>query len=275
MDSHNKPDSGNLIILHPDFVKLKADVDKLRTELSMHVLERDDLLYQECRNIEMAYMLSIGVLEYKAYEIECAVLRLKRKAELIQAKKNRQEKIVLSKIEDMLDFEFAEYQEKLNEQIDRMNAALERSHGKMLTKEESRELKKLYRAIVKALHPDLHPDLSDAQIQLFHNAVKSYEYGDLNGLRTIDAMVSQPVLTADKSDGLAILIKEKERLTKLLQNIKDRIAELMSTYPYTMKALLQNPEEVEERKAGLEEYIKQLNEALSAYTARIDEMLRR
>lgn len=241
----------------------------------MLVLERDDLLYQECRNIEMAYMLSIGVLEYKAYEIECAVLRLKRKAELIQAKKNRQEKIVLSKIEDMLDFEFAEYQEKLNEQIDRMNAALERSHGKMLTKEESRELKKLYRAIVKALHPDLHPDLSDAQIQLFHNAVKSYEYGDLNGLRTIDAMVSQPVLTADKSDGLAILIKEKERLTKLLQNIKDRIAELMSTYPYTMKALLQNPEEVEERKAGLEEYIKQLNEALSAYTARIDEMLRR
>jgi len=81
----------NIIILHPDFEKLKTEVEKLRTELSMFVLERDNLLYQECKNIEMAYMLSVGALEYKAYEIECAILRLKRKVELIQAKKNRQE----------------------------------------------------------------------------------------------------------------------------------------------------------------------------------------
>ena len=274
MDNHNTPESGNIIILHPDFKKLKADVDKLRTKLSMLVFERDDLLYQESRNIEMAYMLAVGALEYKAYEIESEVLRVRRKAELIQAKKNRQEKIVLSKIENVLDIEFAKYQEKLNAKIDKMNAALERSRGQMLTEEESQELKKLYRSVVKALHPDLHPVLSNAKIQLFYNAVTSYENGDLNGLRTINAMVSEPAVTADKPDGLAVLMKEKERLTKLLKSIKDRIAEIKSTYPYTMKSFLQNPDEIEERKAGLKEYIKQLNEALSAYTERIDEMLR-
>ena len=81
------PGSCNIIILHPDFEKLKAEVEKLRTELSMLVPERDELLYQECKNIETAYMLSLGALEYKVYEIECAILRLKRKAELIQVKK--------------------------------------------------------------------------------------------------------------------------------------------------------------------------------------------
>ena len=126
----------------------------------------------------MAYMLAIGGLEYKAYEIECAILRLKRKAELIQANKNRQEKIVLSKIEEVLDFEFAEYKAKLNEQVDKMNAALERSKGEVLSDEENRELKKLYRAIVKSLHPDLHPNLSDAKINLFHNAAMAYENED-------------------------------------------------------------------------------------------------
>lgn len=96
-------DTGKVIILHPDIENLKADVDRLRVELSMLVLEHDELLYQEGRNIEMEYMLSVGALEYKAYEIECTILRLKRKTELIQAKKNRQEKINLANIEETLD----------------------------------------------------------------------------------------------------------------------------------------------------------------------------
>lgn len=274
MGNSDTHDSSSVIIIYPDFEKLKADVEKLRTELSILVLERDDLLYQECKNIEMAYMLTIGGLEYKAYEIECAVLRLKRKTELIQAKKNRQEKTVLSQIEAVLDSEFAEYQAKLNEQVDKMNAALERSHGRMLTDEETREIKRLYRSIIKSLHPDLHPDLSEAKIQLFHNAVEAYEHGDLDGLRIISEMVTEPSLSHMKSDGLALLVKEKERLTKLLQSVKDRIAEIKTEYPYTMKSLIQSPDKIEARKAELEENIKQLNEMLATYTAKIEEMLR-
>lgn len=265
---------GTIVVPFPDFEKLKAFVEKLRTELSMLVLERDELLYVECKNIEMAYMLTIGGLEYKAYEIECAILRLKRKAELIQAKKNRQEKVVLSKIEELLDIEFAEYQARLNEQIDKMNAALERNHSEWLSAEETRELKKLYRAIVKSLHPDIHPDLSEAKIQLFHNAVMAYENGDINGLRIISAMVTEPALPEEQPDVISQLIKEKERLAKLLQSIKERIVEIKSEYPYIMKSLVQSPEKTEARKAELEASIKQLNEIFFAYTAKIEEMLR-
>lgn len=274
MDNDNILNSGNIIILHPDFEALKADVEKLRTEISILALERDELLYQECRNIEMTYMLSVGALEYKAYEIECAILRLKRKAELIQAKNNRQEKVIISQIEYILDSEFADYQAKLNEQVEKMNAALERSRGQVLTDEDSRELKRLYRAIIKLLHPDLHPDLSDTKIQLFNNAVEAYERGDLNALRIIDAMVSEPTFTVEKSDGRAALTKEKERLSRLLQNIKDRIAEIKSEYPYTMKSFVQSPEKIAARKRELEDHIKQLNEILTAYTVKIADMLR-
>jgi len=263
-----------VIYLHPDFEKLKTKVEKLRTELSMLVLERDNLLYHECKNIEMAYMLAFGGLEYKAYEIECAILRLKRKAELIQTKKNRQEKIILSKIEQALDSEFAEYKAKLNEQIEKMNAALKRGNAKLLNEEESKELKKLYRAVVKALHPDLHPNQTDAKIQLFHNAVEAYKNGDLKELRIIETMVSKPALPDLDSDGFTILTKEKERLTEQLKVIKDRIAKTKSEYPYTKKPLLQNPEKTSERKSELEEKIKQLSEVLASYTAKIEEMMR-
>jgi len=197
------------------------------------------------------------------------MLRLKRKAELIQARKNRREKIVLPQIENMLDAEFAEYQSKLNEQIAKMNAALQRG---TLTENASRELKKLYLAIVKALHPDLHPDLGEAKILLFHNAVAAYERGDINGLRIIDAMVSDPAVPARQTGGLALLTKEKERLAKLLQSIRDGITEIMSAYPYTMKSLVQSPARIEARKAELEQHIRELQEVLAAYMTRIDEI---
>lgn len=83
---------------------------------------------------------------------------------MIQAKKNRQEKVVLSAIEETLKTEFAEYQKRFNEQIEKMNKALERSKCKVLTDEENRELKKIYRKIVKELHPDLNTEIAPAMV---------------------------------------------------------------------------------------------------------------
>jgi hypothetical protein len=274
MDKSDSHASNNIIILHPDIEKLKSEVEKLRTELSMLVFERDKLLHHECKNIETVYMLSVGAFEYKIYEIECAILRQKRKIELIQTKINRQEKIIVSQIENTLDFEFAEYQAKINEQIDKMNAALERSQGKFLTDTEHKELIKLYRSIVKALHPDLHPHQDDSRRQLFHNALEAYEHGDLNGLQIIHTMVVDTVFPEMRDEGSAHLTKEKKRLTLLLEGIKSRIEQIKSEYPYTMKSFVQEPEKLAARKTGLEKEIERLNDLLSTYHEKIAEMLR-
>jgi hypothetical protein len=219
-------------------------------------------------------MLTLGNLEYKAYEVQCTVLRLKRKLELIQAKKNRQEKIILSQIEDTLDTEFAEYQEKLNEQMDKMNHAIKRSQSEFLSDEESGELKKLYHAIVKILHPDLHPDLSKAQLGLFENAVAAYKNGDLGVLRIIGEMVCKPVLPDTEQDTLTHLVQEKERLARLLQYVKDSIARIRSEYPYTLKDVVNDSEKTAARKAELEDILRHNEEVIVTYSTRIQEMLR-
>lgn len=272
--SNPNNDSGSSVILFPEYATLKEEVEKLRTEISMLLLERDELRFVICKNIETAYMLSIGSLEYKAFELNCNVLRLKRKIDLIQAKKNRQEKILLSTIEEMLDKEFAEFQSQLDEQINRMNQALEHSKGRVLTVDETKELKKLYRTIVKGLHPDLHPDVTPAQIQLFQNAVQAYEAGDLNSLRIINEMVAQPVIPEQSENGLTALIKDKERLTKTLELIREQISAIKAEYPYTMKDLVEDPDQIAEKKAEIEETITALTEAYNVYAARIKELLR-
>ena len=113
------------LILFPEYEQLKFAVEKLRTELSMLMLERDELRFVTCKNLEMLYMLKIGGLEYKAYEAQCAMLRAKRRCELVQARLNRQEPVDMAGIEGILDGEFAAFRQRLEEQLGRMNAARE------------------------------------------------------------------------------------------------------------------------------------------------------
>lgn len=242
--------SGNVIVF-PDFEKLKSEVEKMRTELSMLLLERDELQFVICKNIETEYMLKLGSIEYKAYETQCAALRLKRKIELIQAKKNRQEKVIISAIEETLDNEFAKYQKQLDEQIDKMNDALKRSKAEVLSDEDNKELKKLYRKIVKALHPDINPDVSEAQVQLFDNAVSAYKNGDLGTLRIIGEMVGNNPLPEQHKDAMTQLVEERERLEGLLKSIRESIENIKSEYPYTMKDILEDTKKTEQKSKNL------------------------
>lgn len=149
------------IVEFPDIKKIKESISELKKTLGDFVLERDNLILVVCENIKTAYMLEFGSLEYSLYESYCKYLRLRRKKEMIQAKKNRQEKIILSDIESQLDREFVEYKKKLEEKISGINRALERSKMEALSDEEEDEIKKLYRKIVKKLHPDLNPKMTD------------------------------------------------------------------------------------------------------------------
>jgi ADP-ribosylglycohydrolase len=266
--------SDPLLAMYPPQEELKEDVEKLRTELSMLVLERDAMMYQECKTIEMQYKLAVGALEYQAYEIECAILRLKRKVELIQMKKNRQEKVILSAIEEVLDVEQAEYRSRLLEQMEQMNTALSRSKMKSMDEKDSHELKKLYRLISKALHPDVHPNLPREKMELFQNAILAYENGDLIHMRIIADMVASPTLPENLPASSGYWTEEKERLTLMIQSFVSQIAAIKSEYPYTLKSLVQDSAAMEDLKAQLQNTIDNGKETLAAYSAKIEDMLR-
>jgi ElaB/YqjD/DUF883 family membrane-anchored ribosome-binding protein len=262
------------IIIFPDFQTLSEEVERLRIELSMLLEELDELQYVICKNIETKYMLLLGGLEYKVYEAQCAALRLKRKTEMIQAKKNRQEKISLVSIEKILDEEFAEYQKQLSEQIARMNEALEYSKARTLSKEEGNELKKIYHSIVKTLHPDINPQVTAAEREMFDRAVNAYKMGDLNTLRIIGEMVGERHLPENGQTAMTQLMDEKKRLEGMIKNVRERMERIKSEYPYTVKDIVDDPEKVKQRKAELEQMLSEYNEIIDIYKERLAELLR-
>ena len=268
-----KNKSANEIILNLEYENLKKELLKKRTELSMLVLQRDELKYVICKNIETKYMLELGSLEYCLYQSECIIMRLKRKVELIQMRINRQEKIDVSAIDKLLDEQFREYQQKLEEKIKKMNEAIERNNGEVLTEQQVKELKKLYRAIVKALHPDLNPSVTKQQIKLFQNAVTAYKNGDLQTLRIINEMISNNHSEDDNTDNIEKMRDELIRLDRMISSINGDVEKIKSEYPYTMKDILFDKEQLNQRKQELKDNIDQCDELVSFYKTKIQNLL--
>lgn len=236
------------IIEFPDIKKLKEKIRFLRRELEDLYPEKEHLVGVVCENIQRDYTLVFGSLEYKLYEAYCEYLRLRRKRDLIQAKVNRGEKPDMEAIESRLDEEFRDYKRRLDEQMEEINRAIEKSKLKLLPEEEQKELKTLYKAIVKRLHPDLNPSITEGEKELFYSATESYKLGDFNTLRII-----YDLTVKGEEEELSLpndsLQKEAERLEKAVETIREEIERIKSNPPYTLKIYLED-----ERKKAVRLY---------------------
>lgn len=246
----------NNIIISPKYEKLIKEVKQLRTKLSELVLELDNLKFVICKEIEMKYMLELDDLEYKVLKAEMEYRRNKRKLELIQAKLNRQEFVDITAINKQLDIEFVSFNQQLEEMWKQLDEAMYRRNCRSLSIAESKELKILYRLIVKKFHPDMNPDVSEKQLQLFQNAVVAYRNGDILAMRLICRLIEDE----NFEDELLSVDEYEYRIVELKDNIiacEDEIDHVKNVYPYIMKELLKNSAEVSKKR---DEYKIQLKE---------------
>ena len=215
-----------------DYTALLQEAERLRAVLSSKILERDHLVLIECKNLSVKYYTTIGIYEYKVFETYCAIQRIKRKIELIQMCLNRDEAVYIPAVEAQLDKEYAAYAQRLDDFLHDINTADDLSKCGCLSPEETAELKKLYRRIVKRLHPDLNPNVTERQLELFHKAVEAYENGDLEALRTIDFLIDS-VDTIDLSESSVDRLKEQIRRCKeQIERLEAEMREVKSSFPY-------------------------------------------
>ena len=159
--------------------------------------------------------------------------------------------------------------------MDEINSAISRSHLELLSKEDTILLKKLYRKIVRTLHPDLNPDLSDKEKELFYNATESYKAGDLDTLQLIYDIVCTGEMDADHPLTGKSLMDEVKRLEDLVKKIQKDINLIKSQSPYTWKIYVEDEEKKLDKLNTLEDELKSYQEAIKTQEEYIEELLRK
>ncbi len=266
----NRP---NALEPHADFATLKAEAQTLAETLASLLFELNELQTVVKPNLEAIYQVEIGQYVYENFVIQIECRRLKREIELIQAYLNRgdvpdDEAIIL-----ILDTEFAEWQKQMRE----MSATILKSRvhlASALAIEESNELKSLFRALVKRLHPDLNPNLTDYQKALWHQVMEAYEDGDLERLKSLSLYAT---LDSEEAFDETAIDALRTRITSLRSEIQKcllQLETLRQTPPISIRENLTDPVWLNAEQEKLREQKESLL-AERAYLTAIKESLTR
>lgn len=288
--------------------RLRAQIRTLRELLADQVQERDELVHVICRELEARYYRELGSLEAEVFRADGLVNYFRRRAEYLRAARNRDEKPDLEKVEQKLRKDLEEYQ-KVYEEFTRRAKEAEAQRPKRAGKStslaetktgekasdpqgqenvedeipseeaeaedkilcEEDRLKRLYRRIVKAMHPDLHPEQDEATRTLFKRAIQAYKDGDLKTLQEIDGMCADTEPEPGQ-DPLQALREEKQRLLDLVFSLRYEIRHIKTRFPYTKKKLLDDPELLAAEKKRLEQALFQLRQQAERYRREVADL---
>lgn len=151
----------NQIEIHPEIKKLLEEYNKLKDEIAKLIEEKEHIVTTVIPNLEAEYKVKIGYLEYKCFVFEIEIRRLNREIQIRQAAANRGQNIDEAQIKKQLEKEFEAWKIQIEDMKNEIDKADRYLKIPTMTKEESAEFKKLYRNIVKKLHPDINPNVTE------------------------------------------------------------------------------------------------------------------
>lgn len=258
---------------NPSFDELRTYVLSLQSELTQLLFERDELELHTCRQIEALYLSKIGILECKVYEFTNELLRLRRKLEIIRAKKIREEDIHLDEIEARLDEEYQEFIERLSALRESVDWAARRIGAETLSAEETREFKSRYYKIVKKLHPDLNPNITASAGKLLEQAISAFARTDVTTLKMIEAAIMEIASEETAPRAYDGLLRERGRLSAARNRLLREIEQIKASFPYNQLHFLNDEAKVAKKEAELHSTLELLKEQYALEEMKLKELL--
>jgi translation initiation factor 2B subunit (eIF-2B alpha/beta/delta family) len=256
----------NDLIPSPEVQKFKEDCALLHDQLASLLTEREQLVDTVIPNILAKYATTVGVKEYEALAIDVEVRKLKATIQKIQAMENHGKKPNLEQIEAAVEDELREWQDKVDKMVDEIQQSQERLKHQM-TSEESEELQKLYRILVKKLHPDLNPEQPDKLKVLWQKVQQAYGMGNLQELKALALMVEDVPDDIQSDSQLESLEKRRDQLKKQADDLLQQISDIKNNPPLTLLDQLADPDWVSTQIAECETRISRLEQEKKDLTA--------
>lgn len=252
--------------------QLTAELKQLNAEFLDLFTRHRDMVDSESVILTSLYLEKLGHLQLELLHKRTLATHLKMKMQMIQAAINRDEKPNLSAIEKQIKAKL----EIFYARIEAQSAALDQAAkvlSNLLSEEEAKKLKEIFRLLCKKLHPDLNPDQSDEEKELFIKAKAAYDLQKIEDLQKIllyiDGFVNKLPVTVARSD-------KKERIEHLKKNIallNQKILQLEENFPFTMKLLIFDEEFIARSRDDLRKQIGDCEKEAEKYQSYIAIMI--
>jgi len=246
----------------------------LRERLLRLILEKDELLAVAIPNIEAAYQRHIGCLVFEKFCLQTEISKSKRTIEIIQTSLIHGAKATRESVEKRLELEFREWEERLKEQLRMIEAARE-SEKSRASVEEARRINRLYRRLVRKLHPDLNPGLLPEYRMLWEPVQEAYLKADAEDLGSLWLIVGElGEVSSKQPSGLEQLRRIEDGFRKSIQKVKSMISEIVTGHPYVLKDRLNDRTWVEEQQGMLRREISALSVEKSKFRILEEQMFK-
>ena len=204
--------------------------------------------------VQQRFIELFGDLRLEMLKVEIEIAKIKKEMEYLVRKKNRNESYALEEMDDFVN----QALEGMKAQYERMKEEqAQLKNKKMLSQEEVKEVKRLYRRLVKLVHPDLNPHQTKEQKELWHQLQKAYRNNDLAWLRELNVLI---VLKTKGHEEVEI-----EDLEDKIEAVREEIALLKEEDLYQMRELVFDEEwidaykeQYERERSDFEVYLRSL-----------------
>ncbi len=257
-------------------VGLREEVRCVRESILSYVVRMDDILLQQIPQIRADYALKIGCWEQALLEAELAGRRARRRLQLAQAQANQGMEPNMDAIEGQLDAELAEWMAK----VEQTRLTYEQTLAYLtamvpMGKEETAELKRVYRILVKRLHPDVHAGNDEERLALFAIAQVAYRNGDVEALRSLEVATRHLEAGEDDletTDDAELLAQELE-LARIEEGVmRERLCALENCEEMRLGRLLADPDWVTARTTELRRAVEEWERMRDDCGARLKEL---
>ena len=240
------------VIVHPEIVALQNKLEALRQESSKLYLQAEYMQFEERPLLLSLYETHIGKLLFEEFQLGVRIRLVSLETQLYQSFINRNERPDEEQIADRIRFEQEKFKVEIEAKEADIKAAQDYLNAPSYSKEETEELRGLYRIIAKALHPDLHPDQTQKELDLFLKAVAAYRVGDIYVLRQIALALTEEAIDKIPEMDLTRLIEQAQGS---VEAFKKRIDQMEEMFPFIYREQLRNPDWIKEQQVEIAERI--------------------
>jgi len=139
---------------------------------------------------------------------------------------------------------------------------------------DAHAIKQTYRTIVRRLHPDHHGQLSEAKLDLWHEAQEAYRRQDLNALYSILSRCENGESTLSRHSPVSLIQRLTLKLTQSLRAVKREIQQVKRGAAWNYERNIQDARFVRRVQNGLTSTSLDLQEDLDHLNALLGRLAR-